>query len=351
MWNLQDFFMLSISYSLKDICDITSPKKIIGHTSCQITGICDLAHARTGDLAFLGNMKYHEQLRATQASVVLVSEKITDSPCDGQCFLVYDNPSYAFGLICRDVEAKNSKKHPCVVHPSAVISKSAKIGKNVSIGPNVVIEDDVEIGNDVVIFAGCYVGHNVKIGMHSELRPGVKIMNGCIIGQHVLIHPGVVIGSDGFGYETVGGVHEKIPQIGNVVIEDDVEIGANTTIDRARFSSTVIGRGTKIDNLVQIGHNVHIGKCCLIVSQVGIAGSTTLEDYVVIGGQSGIAGHITIGARTMAGGQSGIQASCPAGSFLRGSPAMPYYEATKYLACRKYLPELVKKMKQFDKKL
>ncbi len=341
--------MFSINYSLEDICKITSPKKILGHIDHPITGICDLEHAQSGDLTFLGNMKYHEKLKDTRASIVLISDKIDDQPRDGQCFLVYDNPSYALGMLCSDIEQKNKRQHRCEIHPFAVIAKNAKIGKNVSIGPNVVVEDGAVIGDNVVISAGCYIGYDVQIGAHTKLCPGVKIMDSCVLGQRVIIHSGVIIGSDGFGYETVNGVHQKIPQIGNVVIEDDVEIGANTTIDRARFGSTTIGQDTKIDNLVQIGHNVRVGKCCLLVSQVGIAGSTVLEDYVVIGGQSGVAGHLTIGARTMIGGQSGIQASCPAGSFLRGSPAMPYYEATKYLACRKYLSDLVKKMKQFDK--
>lgn len=342
--------MFKIKYSLNEVCEIISPQQIIGQIDFPITGISDLGHARVGDLSFLGNMKYRDKLQSTHASVVLVNKEISAShqPNDKQCFLVCDNPSYALGLLCRDIEQKNEKRSVCGVHPSAVVARTAKIGNNVSIGPNVVVEDEAEIGDDVIIAPGCFIGLEASIGNHSELRAGVKVMDHCVIGAHVTIHPGVVIGSDGFGYETVNGVHEKIPQIGNVVVEDNVEIGANTTIDRARFSSTVIGEGTKIDNLVQIGHNVRIGKRCLLVAQVGIAGSTTLEDYVVIGGQSGVVGHVTVGARTMIGGQSGVSCSCQPGSFLRGSPAMPYNEATKYLACRKYLPELVRRMKHSE---
>ncbi len=340
--------MLNIEYSLEEICSITSPKKIIGCTDVTITGIRNLESARIGDLSFLGNMKYREQLQSTRASVVLIGKEGTDSPHDNQCFLVYDNPSYALGLLCRDIESRNKKKYPPTIHPSAIISPSVKIGQNVSIGPNVVIEDDTTIEDDVVISSGCYIGFYVKIGNRSILRAGVKVMDNCVIGKQVILHPGVVVGSDGFGYETVNEIHEKIPQIGNVIIEDNVEIGANTTIDCARFSSTIIGEGTKIDNLVQIGHNVRIGKHCLIVSQVGIAGSAILEDYVVIGGQSGINGHITIGTHTMICGHTGVAASCPAGSFLRGSPAMSYYEANKFFACRKHLPEVVKKMKAIE---
>jgi UDP-3-O-[3-hydroxymyristoyl] glucosamine N-acyltransferase len=173
----------------------------------------------------------------------------------------------------------------------------------------------------------------------------------CTLGKNVILYPGAIVGSDGFGYETVDGVHEKMPQIGNVAIGDCVEIGANTTIDRARFGSTVLGDGTKIDNLVQIGHNVAIGKHCLIVAHVGIAGSATIGDRVTIGGQSGVVGHVHVGEGSLIGGQTGVASSCKPGSFLRGSPAMPYGDATKFLACRKYLPELIRRVKAIEDKL
>ncbi len=340
--------MFQFKYSLQEICEITSPLKIIGNTNSTIVKISDIEAAKNGELSFLGNAKYRSKLNNTNASVVLIkSDTFTgsESPKENQCFLLYDNPSYALGLLCKDIEKKCINNDLHFIHPSAVIAETAEIDDNVTIGPNVVVESNVKIKQNTVILAGCYLGSDVVIGKNVKLYPGVKIMDFCEIGDNVVIHAGVVVGSDGFGYETVNGIHEKIPQIGNVIIEDDVEIGANTTIDRARFSSTIIGKGTKIDNLVQIGHNVHIGKYCLIVSQVGIAGSSKLGNYVIVGGQSGIAGHLTIGDRSMIAGQTGIASSCKEGSFLRGSPAMPYNEATRYLACRKYLPELVKKMK------
>lgn len=343
--------MFDIRYSLDEICAIVSPLNVIGNTDATISGICDLGNAAKNDLSFLGNKKYYDKLHDTHASVVLVSKDMDVVPHKNQCFLICENPSFALGLLCRDIENKSRQKIVPEIHPSAIISKSSKIGNNVIIGPNVVIEDHVEIGNNVIITAGCYIGKYVKIGDYSELRAEVKIMSFCMLGSHVILHPGVVIGSDGFGYETVNGVHEKIPQIGNVVIENDVEIGANTTIDRARFSSTIIGEGTKIDNLVQIGHNVRIGKHCLIVAQVGIAGSAIIGDYVIIGGQSGIAGHITIGDKSVIAGQTGVASSCKNGSFLRGAPAMPYNDANRFLACRKYLPELVKKVRFIEEKL
>jgi UDP-3-O-[3-hydroxymyristoyl] glucosamine N-acyltransferase len=249
------------------------------------------------------------------------------------------------------MEAKYFPKKQAGIHESSAVASSVKLGQNVCIGPYVAVEDDAKIGDGVVLDAGCYIGRGVTIGDGSRLCAGVKVMPFCVIGKNVILHPGVVVGSDGFGYETVGGIHEKLPQIGNVVVGDDVEIGANATIDRARFSSTRIGAGTKIDNLVQIGHNVTIGKHCLIVAQVGIAGSVTIGECVVIGGQSGIVGHVHIGDGTMVAGQTGITSSCKPGSFWRGSPAMPYGEANKFFACRKHLSTLVRRVKAIENRL
>lgn len=334
--------MVRMKYSLDEIVRIVSPMSVVGWTGSAITGIGSLSEASSSDLSFLWNRKYREQLKVTLASIVLIGEGIDLQPKENQAFLICKNPSFALGLLCKNVEAKYFPRRQACIHESSAVATSAKLGQNVHIGPYVVVEDDAKIGNGVVLDAGCYIGQSVTIGDGSKLYPGVKIMPFCAIGKNVILHPGVVVGSDGFGYETVGGIHEKLPQIGNVVIGDDVEIGANATIDRARFSSTRIGAGTKIDNLVQIGHNVTIGEHCLIVAQVGIAGSVTIGDRVVIGGQSGIVGHVHIGDGTMIAGQAGITSSCKPGSFLRGSPAMPYGEANKFFACRKYLSALVR---------
>ncbi|MDR2720778.1 MAG: UDP-3-O-(3-hydroxymyristoyl)glucosamine N-acyltransferase [Puniceicoccales bacterium] len=343
--------MTRVKYSFSDIVRIVSPAAVMGGTECVITGVRSLAEASSADLSFLGNKKYREQLKGTLASIVLVSDDIDLQPRENQAFLVCKNPSFALGLLCRDVEEKYFPKKRAGIHGSAAVAASAKLGQDIHIGPHVVVEDNAEIGDGVVLDAGCYIGQGVSIGNGSKLCVGVKIMPFCSIGKNVILHPGVVVGSDGFGYETVGGIHEKLPQIGNVVIDDDVEVGANTAIDRARFSSTRIGAGTKIDNLVQIGHNVTIGKRCLIVAQVGIAGSTTVGDHVTIGGQSGIVGHIHIGDETMIAGQTGVTSSCKPGSFLRGSPAMPYGEANKFFACRKYLYALMRKAKEIENQL
>ncbi|MDR1255953.1 MAG: UDP-3-O-(3-hydroxymyristoyl)glucosamine N-acyltransferase [Puniceicoccales bacterium] len=343
--------MVNIKYSLEEIAAIVAPMGIVGTTSCSITGIKSLVEAEASDLSFLGNKKYGEQLVVTRASIVLIGEGINLQPAKNQAFVICKNPSFALGLLCRDIEQKYFPKKSATIHSSAAVADSANLGRNVSIGPHAVIEEEVKIGDGVTLDAGCYVGRGATIGDNTRLHAGAKVMPFCVIGKNVTLHPGAVVGSDGFGYETVNGAHVKMPQIGNVIIGDDVEIGANATIDRARFSSTRIGAGTKIDNLVQVGHNVVIGEHCLIVSQVGIAGSATIGNYVVIGGQSGVAGHIHVGDNTMIAGQAGVASSCKSGSFLRGSPVMPYNEANRFLVCRKRLPELLRRVSAIEDKL
>jgi UDP-3-O-[3-hydroxymyristoyl] glucosamine N-acyltransferase len=236
------------------------------------------------------------------------------------------------------------------IHGTAVVDESASIADGVSIGPHAVVGAGVVIAENVEIMAGCYIGNYVKIKKNSTLYQSVKIMDFCEIGARVRLFPGVVIGSDGFGYETVDGIHECVPQIGNVIIGDDVDIGANSTIDRARFEHTVIGRGTKIDNLVQIGHNVIVGEGCLIVAQTGISGSTTIGNYVVIGGQVGVAGHITIPDGVMIAGKSSIPSyKDKYGKILRGIPAMPIGEANRFYVLRKKIPELFDRVAAIEK--
>ena len=341
--------MSTISYSAAQIAKIVSPTRTAGATSDDITSINSLADAVAGELTFLGNKKYKLQVRDSRASIILLPLDYEGIPHDGQMYMFCENPSLALGLMCRDIETQLAKQFLPGVHKTAVIDVSSPIHPTAHIGANVVVEENAEIAENVVIEPGCFIGRGVKIGKNSHLQPGVKVMDFCIVGSRVILYAGAVIGSDGFGYETVNGVHEKIPQIGNVVLEDDVEIGANTTIDRARFKSTVIGRGTKIDNLVQIAHNVKIGKGCLIVSQVGISGSTTLGNYVVVGGQTGIVGHLKIGDGCMFGGQTGVGSDCEPGTFYRGSPEMPYALANKYFVLRKRLPELFNRVDALEK--
>jgi UDP-3-O-[3-hydroxymyristoyl] glucosamine N-acyltransferase len=231
-----------------------------------------------------------------------------------------------------------------------VVAASAQVDPTAHIGPLCVVEDGVTVGPGSVLQASVFVGHGAVIGEGCWVMPGCMIGSYCSLGNRVRLQPGVVIGSDGFGYEFVQGRHVKIPQIGTVVIGDDVEIGANSTLDRARFSRTVVGEGTKIDNMVQIAHNVVIGKHCILCAQVGISGSTTLEDYVILGGQAGVGGHITIGKGSKAGGQTGIAYDVPAGSYLNGTPAIPYMLERRLQVLHQRLPDLFKRVEALEKK-
>lgn len=343
--------MSAFSYTIEQVVKFVSPVRLSGRCSETIKAINTLTDAVTGELSFLGNKKYLHQVSSSNASVILVPLDYIGEPHENQVYMFCENPSMSLGLFCAEIEKKMSKKFPPSKHATAVVSEFAKLHISAHIGANVFIDDDSEIGENCIIEPGCYIGRGVKIGDRTRLCPGVKVLDFCDIGNDVILYSGAVIGSDGFGYETVNGVHQKIPQIGNVVIEDGVEIGANTTIDRARFKSTVIGRGTKIDNLVQIGHNVKVGQGCLIVSQVGISGSTTLGNYVILGGQTGVVGHVNIGDGCMFGGQSGVNSDCDSGKMYRGTPCMPFNEANRYYVLRKKLPELFRRVDALEQSL
>jgi UDP-3-O-[3-hydroxymyristoyl] glucosamine N-acyltransferase len=343
---------MRFSYTLEELIKLLGPQARAGDTQAVLTEISSLSMAQPGAITFLGNLKYRKNVENSRASVILLPLNCEQKPKENQCFLFFDNPSFALGILCRAIERKYYPRPPIGIHSTAVIDESVSIGRNVSIGAHVVIEADSQIGDNVTISVGCYLGHQVKVGGESVIHPSVKIMDFCEIGARVNLFPGAVIGSDGFGYETVDGVHEKLPQIGNVVIEDDVDIGANTTIDRARFGSTAIGQGTKIDNLVQIGHNVTIGKGCIIVAQTGISGSTVIGNYVVIGGQVGIAGHVTIPNGIMVAGQSSITAYKHSdGQILRGSPAMPIGQANRIYVLLRRLPNLFSRVSSLEEEL
>jgi len=321
--------------------------EIAGEPATIITGVSGIKEAKKGDLTFLANPKYSALLNSTNASAVIVSKDVTTGPT---ALLRCDNPSAAFTRAI-DLLMKVNVKHPQGIHERATVSKSVTVGKNVAIGANSVIEDGAVIGDDTIIYPNSYVGYEAKVGKGCLIYPNVTVRERVEVGDNVIIHSGTVIGSDGFGFLTVDGKHEKIPQMGTVIIENDVEIGANVTIDRARFDKTLIGQGTKIDNLVQIAHNVIIGKHCIIVAQVGISGSTVLGDYVTLAGQVGVAGHLTIGEKTIVMAQSGVSKSIPSNSIVFGSPAKPVDEAKKINALTNRLPHLNEKIQQIEEKI
>ncbi len=306
-----------------------------------------LDQAAPGDVSFLGNEKYHGQFLETRASAVIVARGISDGP-ESTALVAVDNPTLAFSIVVRHF-AETARHfapgvHPMasvdasalldpatvMVHAGAVVMAGARVGAGSEIGPNVVIGSGAVVGKDCVIMANATVRER------------------CTLGDRVILQPGAVIGSDGYGYEFSNGRHVKIDQVGIVEIHDDVEVGSNTAIDRARFGKTVIGEGTKIDNLVQIGHNCVIGKHCLIVSQVGISGSTRIGDYVTIAGQVGIAGHLQIGDKATITGRSGVTTNLPGNEVYSGRPALPFKEDMKLRAMVRRLPKLLERVKALE---
>jgi UDP-3-O-[3-hydroxymyristoyl] glucosamine N-acyltransferase len=321
--------------SLKEIASLIGAE-VIGEPNVVITGTAGIKEAEQGDITFLSNLKYLSFVKQTKASAVIASQAIKGFP---KPIIKTDNPSLAFAKVAAlfNPPRENLNKG---VHPSVILGKDVQLGQDIAIGPYVVIEDGVRIADRCRIYCGVYIGYESKIGSDCTIYSHVSIRERTSIGDRVIIHNGAVIGSDGFGYDTKNGVHHKIPQVGCVVIEDDVEIGANVTIDRARLDKTIIGQGTKIDNLVHIAHNVIIGKNCIIVAQVGISGSTTLGSNVTLAGQAGLAGHITVGDKAIVGAQAGVTKSVPANTFVSGYPAKPHKQATKINAYVQRLPQL-----------
>ena len=335
---------MTFAFSAADLVALLSPRATRGATSANIRNIAALKDAQPGDLSFLGNPKYKSEVAATKASVVLLPADFDGEPPAGQLWLLVDNPSAALASLCARVEASLWPRPAPGVHPSAVVDPSAKIDASATIGPLCVIEPDAVVGPRSVLQAQVFLGRAARVGADCWFMAGAHIATGCVVGDRVRLHAGVVVGADGFGYEFQGGRHVKVPQVGVVEIRDDVEIGANSTFDRARFSRTVVGEGTKIDNLVQIGHNVVIGRHCIICAQVGISGSATLEDYVVLGGQAGVAGHLTIGKGAKADGQTGINTTLAPGTFWKGSPCLPYQLEQRINVLRQRLPDLFRKV-------
>jgi len=332
--------------TLKEIASIIDGE-IIGDENIIVTGICGIKEAKEGDLTFIANSRYLPLMGQTRASAIITSMDVKTAP---KAIIRTENPSMAFAKMV-SLLAPNDVRRPKGIHPTAIIGDKVKIGKNVAIDPYVVLEDNVEIKDNTVLYAGVYIGHHTKVGRDCIIYPYVIIRESVTIGNKVVIHGGTVIGSDGFGFSTVQGVHHRIPQIGTVIIEDDVEIGANVTIDGARFDKTIIKKGTKIDNLVQIAHNVSIGENSIIVAQSGISGSTNIGKNVTVAGQAGIIGHISIGDNVVVAAQSGVTKSIPSNTCVSGYPAKPHILAKKIHAFTQNLPELFKKVKQLEEEI
>jgi UDP-3-O-[3-hydroxymyristoyl] glucosamine N-acyltransferase len=317
---------------------------VIGDDSVEIRGVAGIREALPGDVTFLANSRYEGYLGETRASAVICDRTPRHATVP---LLQVDHPYLAFQKAVRLFRAELYQPLPGV-HPTAVVSPAARIGEGASIGPLCTVESGASVGAKSVLMAGCYVGVQSSIGEGCLLYPRVVLREECVLGDRCIVHAGAVIGADGFGFAFDAGRYHKVPQVGNVVVGDDVEIGANTTIDRATTDSTRVGDGTKIDNLVQIGHNVIIGRHCIIVAQVGISGSTELEDYVTIGGQSGIVGHVKLGKGMQVGAQSGVSKSWPAGTTVFGTPAAPLTLFKRINAYLQRLPQLFDRTKTLE---
>ena len=335
-----------VSFTLQELAAL-SGGELVGDPTLKITGAASLSEATRGEISFFTNRKYIGLLRKTRASVIFVHLDFAETINAAQ--IRVSNPTKAFEEVLLKFAPKPITFAPGV-HSSAVIDPSAQLGERVSIQPLAVIEPGVRIGDDTIIGAGSYVGHEAVIGSACHIYPNVTIRERSRIGSRVIIHSGAVIGADGFGFEMIDGRQQKIQQLGIVQIDDDVEIGANTTVDRARFGRTWIQQGVKIDNLVQIAHNVVIGKNSVIVAQTGISGSTRVGERVMMGGQVGIVGHLEIADGSMIAAQSGITKNLPGGVWF-GSPAVPFPEAKQQIAWIHRLGKLFARVKQIEKKL
>jgi UDP-3-O-[3-hydroxymyristoyl] glucosamine N-acyltransferase len=322
--------------------------KVVGESDAPIARIAAIDEAGPDALTFATTPAYMQAALKSNAGAVLVDEALANSDSAKPLIVV---PSARVALMQLLRAFDRPRKRGPHREPSAVIDESAQIGSHVYIGPNVVICARARIGDNSTLEAGAYVGEDAQIGADSLLYPFAKVMDGCIVGERAILHPGSVIGSDGFGYVFLDGRFERIPQVGNVVLGNDVEIGANTCVDRAQTGSTAIGDGTKIDNLCQIGHNCRIGRHTGIAAQAGLAGSTNIGDYTVVGGQVGMKGHLTVGSRVKIAAAARVWGDIPDDSFVSGTPARPHQEDLRREVMVRNLPKLVARVDALEKNL
>ncbi len=336
--------------TVTEIAKITGAELAPG-TDVHITRLCALDEAQPGGICYLTSVEKTDLLKELKASALIVPAEAKDKKLPFEGALLYaKNPEWAFITLMKYIDAAR-QKHTPGIHPTAVISDKATLGANVSVGAYTVIEDGVTIGDNTVIFPQCYIGKDVTIGKNCYIYPQVVIREDCVLKDYVILQAGARIGSDGFGFTFHEGRHQKIPQIGNVILGNDVEIQSNACVDRAKISSTVIGDNTKIDNLVQVGHNVRVGMSSIFCAQVGIAGTTDIGNGVILAGQVGLAGHMSIGDRVQVGAQSGVISSIPAGQNFFGYPAIPQREALKQMAILRKLPDMYKDFNALKKQL
>jgi UDP-3-O-[3-hydroxymyristoyl] glucosamine N-acyltransferase len=337
--------VIGLKKKLKELTELVGGT-LIGDGEVEISGVASMDEAQPGDITFIAHPRYLRKLDETRASAIILSKEV---PAADKPLICAANPLLAFVKILTLFFAKPYQSKG--IDPKAWISPSALLGKDLSIHPYVYIGDRCEIGDRVTLYPGVYVGEDSAIGEDSVLYPNVSVYARSRIGKRVILHGGVIIGADGFGYVKEGTKNVKIPQVGKVIIEDDVEVGANSTIDRAALGETIIRKGVKIDNLVQVAHNVQIGEDSILVAQVGIAGSTKVGKNVILAGQVGVVDHIEIGDNVQVGAQSGVGQSLPANQAYSGAPAMPHREWLRMTMTFPKLPEMRKALLDIEGRL
>jgi UDP-3-O-[3-hydroxymyristoyl] glucosamine N-acyltransferase len=341
---------LAVALTLSELARWVDGDIVRGELDLPLTGMASLEAAAENDVSFLGNERYYPQFLFTRAAAVLVPPGVISGPAT-TALIAVANPSLAFAIVVRHFAAAARKFLPGV-HPRAFVDASAVLDPSrVRVQPGAVVMAGARIGDGCDIGANCVIGSDVVMGEHCQIMANVSIRERCVLGDRVILQPGAVVGADGFGYEFADGQHLKIDQVGTVEIGDDVEIGANTTIDRARFGKTVIGAGSKIDNLVQIAHNVVIGNHCLVVAQSGLAGSCRIGNFVTVAAQSGIAGHVAIGNNAILTARSGATTDLPGDQLYAGKPALPMRAEMKLQAHLRRLPKLVERVKAIEVRL
>ncbi|WP_374087615.1 UDP-3-O-(3-hydroxymyristoyl)glucosamine N-acyltransferase [Methylomicrobium lacus] len=336
--------------TVKELAELCGARIEGGDADRIIHSAADISSAQAGQVTQLTNSKYAAHLQQSAASACLIAEGFADQKVpETLALLVCKDPELAFIEAVKRLHPERT--YAPEIAPQSVLASDVALGEAVYIGPYAVIGEQTRIGEHSAILAGAYIGRNVKIGKHCRIHPYAVIYDDVEIGDHVTIHSGAIIGADGFGYKFRNGAHVKVPQIGNVRIEDNVEIGANTCIDRGALGSTVIGTGSKIDNLVQIGHNNKVGRHVIMCGQTGVSGSCTIDDYAILAGSAGVADHVTIGKGAVVLARSGVAGDIPAGAQYFGSPAKDKKTAYKEQLAIQKLPELIKKVKQLEEKL
>lgn len=320
--------------------------EIRGDPGVPISGVGTLESAQPHELSFVANPRYLPYLHDTRAGAVLLPRALSESAPEGVVCVVVEDPHIAMYHALRLLYPAAARR--AEIHPTAVVDASAVLAEGVTVGALAVVERGARIGAGTVVGAHAYVGPECEIGEACTIHPHATLNAGVVLGARCVIHSGARIGREGFGFVWLDGGHRRVPQVGGCILGDDVEIGANSTVDRGSIGDTVIGAGTKIDNLVHLGHNVKVGRHVLVIAQVGVSGSTTIGDGAVLAGQAGVGGHLTIGARARIGGQAGVTADVPEGETYSGYPARPHRESLRAQGAVSRLPELIKRVKEIE---